>query len=108
MSVHLKAIGKAVKKGAHAIVVIDGAGYHTAKKLKVPRNITLLPLPPYSPELNPCENVWQFLRQNILSNRVFDGIDAIIDACCDAWLYLCDDIGRIRSIGTRAWAVTGQ
>jgi transposase len=51
----------------------------------VPHNITLLHLPPYSPELNPVENVWAYLRSNKLSNRPFDTYEAIVNACCDAW-----------------------
>ena len=70
----------------------------------MPHNISLLHLPPYSPELNPVENVWQFLRQNHLSNRVFDGYVAIVDACCDACNALATEQGRIQSIATRPWA----
>jgi len=85
--------------------VLDGAGWHkTGGRLRVPDNISLLKLPPYSPELNPVENVWQFLRGNWLSNRVFDTYDDIVDACCDAWNALAAEPGRIRSIATRAWA----
>ena len=61
--------------------VLDGAGWHISKSLIVPDNITLMPLPPYSPELNPVENLWQYLRQNHLANRVFDSYDDIVDAC---------------------------
>ncbi len=85
MNLHLAEIGKAVTLGHHALLVLDGAGWHQAGgRLSVPGNLTLLRLPPYSPELNPVENVWQFLRQNKLGNRVFDGYDAIVDAGCDA------------------------
>jgi len=72
----------------------------------VPSNISLLPLPPCSPELNPTENIRQFLRQNFLSNRVFDSYRAIVDACCDAWNKLIATPDRIRTIGTRAYART--
>ena len=71
--------------GAHAVLVLDGAGWHTSPKLRVPDNISLLPLPRYAPELNPVENVWEFLRANFLSHRIWHGYDAIVDACCDAW-----------------------
>ena len=57
----------------------------TSDKLDVPANITLMSLPPKSPELNPVENVWQYLRQNWLSNRVFETYDDIIDDACEAW-----------------------
>ncbi len=61
--------------------------------------------PPYSPELNPQENVRQFLRQNYLANRVFETYDAIVDACCDAWNKFTAEPERITSIATRDWAL---
>jgi DDE superfamily endonuclease len=70
----------------------------------VPDNIVLLPFPAYSPELNPMENVWEFLRANTLSARVWDSYEAIMEACADAWNWFVDDPDRIRSIGTRDWA----
>jgi transposase len=91
--------------GAHAMLVVDGAGWHqTGGKLIVPDNITLLPLPPYAPELNPMENVWEYLRQNKLCALVWDTYEGIVQACRDAWTFLVDDPARIRSIGTREWA----
>ena len=105
MNLHLLEISTTISSGAHAVLVIDGAGWHqTGKLLRVPDNITLLHLPPYSPELNPVENVWAFLRSNKLSNRVFDSYDAIVDACCDAWNWFAAQPERITSIGTRSWA----
>ena len=73
-------------------------------RLVVPPNITILPLPPKCPELNPQENVWQFMRDNWLSNRVFKSYDDILDHCCDAWNKLIDQPWRIMSIGLRDWA----
>jgi hypothetical protein len=73
-------------------------------KLRVPRNISLLHLPPYSPELNPAENIWQFLRQNHLSNRVFESYTDIVDACCAAWNAIVSEPKRITSIAKRDWA----
>jgi len=70
----------------------------------LPENIKLLPLPPYSPELNPMENVWDYLRQNKLCSTVWDSYEAIIEACITAWNWLIADPDRIRSIGTREWA----
>ena len=85
--------------------MLDGAGWHQpGGALSVPDNISLLPLPSYSPELNPVENVWQFLRQNYLANRVYDTYEAIVDACCDAWNALAAAPDRIRSIASRHWA----
>jgi hypothetical protein len=60
----------------------------------------------YSPELNPVENVWQYLRQNFLSNRVFENYDVIVEACCAAWNALMALPERIRSITQREWAKT--
>ena len=105
MGHHLKAIAAQVAPGAHAILICDGAGWHqTGGRLRVPDNITLLPLPPYCPELNPLENVWQYLRHNILCSRVWNTYDDIVEACSTAWRFLTDDPLRIRSIGHRPWA----
>jgi len=105
MTLHLAEISRHVAPGAHAVVVLDNAGWHKpGGRLCTPDNISLLPLPPYSPELNPVETVWQFLRQNQLSNRVFDSYDAIVDACCDSWNALTKSPEKITSITTRAWA----
>jgi transposase len=105
MNMHLVEIGRQVAPGAHAVVVLDGAGWHqTGGRLSLPDNISLLHLPPYSPELNPQENVWQYLRQNHLANRVYDSYEAIVDACCIAWKALTDQPDRIRSIGIRDYA----
>ena len=76
MNLHLAEISHAVAKGAHAVLLVDQAGWHTSGKLAVPANISILLLPPRSPELNPTENVWQFMRDNWLSNRVFQSFDA--------------------------------
>ena len=104
MSHHLAEIARAVAPGAHAVLLLDKAGWHTTKKLTVPDNITLLPLPARSPELNPVENVWQFVRDNWLGNRIFTSYTAILDHCCDAWNRLIDQPWRIMSIGLRDWA----
>ncbi len=105
MQQHLEEISRCVTEGAHAVLILDGAGWHTTKKLQVPANITLLKLPPYSPELNPQENIWQYLRQTYLSNRLFSDYDAIVEACINAWNKLTAEAGRIRSIATRQWAI---
>ena len=104
MSLHLAEISRRLATGARAVVVLDGAGWHqTGGRLRVPGNVSLLRLPPYSPELNPQENVWQSLRQNQPSNRVFADYDAIVAACCAAWNALMAMPNRIRSIATRTW-----
>src|ERR1700749_2228084 len=105
MNLHLKEISTQVTPGAHAVVTLDGAGWHQqGDKLKVPDNISVLPLPPYSPELNPQENIWQFLRQNYLANRVYETYAELVEACCNAWNALTADPARITSIASRDWA----
>jgi transposase len=104
MQAHLVEVSAMVDPGAHAVLMVDQAGWHLSSKLKVPENITLLPLPPRSPELNPVENVWQFMRDNWLSNRVFKSYDDIVAHCCQAWNRLIDQPWRIMSIGMREWA----
>lgn len=105
MSLHLAEISTQVAPQAHALVVLDGAGWHQAGgRLRVPDNITLLPLPPYAPELNPVETIWEYLRGNQLSFRIWETYEAIRDACCEAWNAFLADPGRVRSIATRTWA----
>jgi hypothetical protein len=104
LSKHLAEIGKEVATGAHAVLVLDGAGYHVAADLDIPANITLLHLPPYSPELNPVENIWEYLRGNKLAITVFDNYDHIVETCCAAWNFFASDSDAIASITTRTWA----
>ncbi len=105
MSLHLAEISRSVAAGAHAILVLDGAGWHQqGSRSVVPENITFIPLPPYAPESNPVENVWEFLRANHLSHRVWETSAAILDACCNAWNSLIKNPERIASITTRTWA----
>ena len=103
MALHLEEISLAVAPRAHALVLLDQAGWHVSKKLLVPSNITLVPLPSKSPELNPVENIWQFIRDNWL-HRIFKSYDDILDHCCFAWNKLIDMPWKIMSIGTREWA----
>ena len=104
MALHLSAISAEVAPGQHAALLVDQAGWHTSAKLAVPSNITLVPLPAKCPELNPQENVWQFMRENWLSNRVFTSYDNLVDHCCAAWNKLTDQPWRIMSLGLRDWA----
>jgi transposase len=104
MAAHLAEISKAVDPGAHAVVILDQAGWHMSAKLAIPNNITLLPLPSRSPELNPVENIWQFMRDNWLSNRIFQSYEDIVALCCEAWNKLIERPWKIISIGMREWA----
>ena len=104
MAEHLREISTQV---AHAVLVLDGAGWHQpGERLPVPGNISLLPLPPYAPELNPVENIWQFLRANFLSHQVWNTYDDILAACRNAWNKLMQMPERIASITQREWIQT--
>jgi len=108
MQLHLDEIGRSVARGAHAVLLLDRAGWHTTGQLAVPKNITLIFLPSRAPELNPVENVWQYLRSNWLSNRLFHTYEEIIDAACQAWRNLIASPETITSIAMRNWAHMGQ
>ena len=98
---HIEEIAKQVPEGRHAVLIVDGAGWH--QQTMSVENVSLLKLPPYSPELNPVEQVWQWLKQNHLSNRCFSGYDDIVDACCNAWNIFANSTDLVKSIGTREW-----
>lgn len=108
MQLHLEKISRHVALGAHAVLLLDRAGWHTTTSLAVPANITLIFLPSRAPELNPVENIWQYMRANWLSNRIFESYDDIIDAACEAWRNLVNQPTTITSIGLRDWAHVGQ
>jgi transposase len=96
MNTFLGEFAATLAEGEHAVLVLDRAGWHKAKRLVVPRNITLVWLPPYSPQLNPVERLWLLLRERHLSHRLLDTYDAIVDALCRAWNALTAE--RIRSL----------
>ena len=85
MQERLTEISATVDPGTHAVLILDQAGWHTTTKLIVPKNITLLPLPPRSPEIKPVENIWQYIRDNRLSNPIFKSYDNIVAPSCKAW-----------------------
>ena len=112
MSLHLAEISLAIAPRAHGVLLMDQAGWHMTGKLDVPANISIIALPSKCPELNallsrvegPVENIWQFMRDNWLSNRVFTSHENIIDHCCEAWNKLIDQPWRIMTIGRRQCA----
>ena len=108
MQLHLDEIGRTVARGAHAVLLLDRAGWHTTGHLVAPKNLTLVLLPSRAPELNPVENVWQYLRQTWLSNRVFETYEAIIEAACEAWRNLLAQPETSTSISLREGAHIGQ
>jgi transposase len=104
MQEHLAEISRQVGAGRHAILIMDQASWHTTEALQVPANISIVLLPPRSPELNPVEKVWQYLRQTYLSNRVFETYEQIVETCCHAWNMLMEMPETVTSISYRDWA----
>jgi transposase len=104
MQLHLDEISKNVEDEFHAIIIIDRASWHTTEALNIPKNISLLPLPPYSPELNPMEQVWQKIKSDSLTNTTFKSYDDIVEKCAKAWNSFCDEDGNIKQLCSRAWA----
>ena len=96
MSLFLERFSAERPADEHAVMVLDQAGWHGARALRIPGNVTLVPLPPYAPELNPVERVWLYLRERFLSHRLLDDYDAIVDACCAAWIRLTPE--RLHSL----------
>jgi len=108
MQAMLDELSQAVSADAHAVVLMDRAGWHIAKDLAIPANLTPLFLPPYSPELNAVERVWLYLRERFLSHRLWPTHDDILDACCAAWNALLAEAGRIRSLSALDWATVSS
>ena len=96
MQAFLDRFARRLAADEHAAMVLDRAGWHVARALRVPRNVTPVPLPPYAPQLNPVERVWLYLRERHLSHRLLGGYDAIVDALCRAWNQL--SAGRLRRL----------
>ena len=101
MDVFLAGLSGTLAADEHAVLVLDNAGWHTAKALRVPANLTLLFLPPYSPELNPAERVWTYLRSHYLANRAYADYDALLRAADDAWLKL--DAPTLKTVCRCPW-----
>jgi transposase len=96
MKTFLAPFAATLAEDEHGVMVLDRAGWHTTKKLDIPSNLTLVWLPPYSPQLNPVERVWLYLRERHLSHRLLDTYDAVVDALCHALTALTAE--RIRSL----------
>jgi hypothetical protein len=103
MQKHIEAISQCIPSDRHGVLVMDKAPWH--RSIKVPENMTIIHLPSYSPECNPHENIWEYMKNNFLSNKVFKDFDHVMEACCEAWNKLCSETGRIKSIATREWAI---
>ena len=108
MGVFLERFARELAPGVHAALVLDRAGWHVARRLAVPANITLVPRPPYSPELNPVERVWLYLRERFLSHRVLDGDPAVLEAACRAWNALAAEPGRLASLTAHPYPLRSE
>ena len=104
MNKHLGVIGE-MAEGQHILLVMDQAGWHMSDRLNIPDNITIYPLPPYSPELNPIELLWKYLREHYLSNRLYKDYKELLEVGCMAWNNLIENVGRIKSICHVEWAL---
>ena len=103
MREHLSLISQRTERGRHAVIIVDGAGFHQTYLADEFKNITIIKLPAYSPELNPVEQVWQWLRQNELANRCFNGYEDIVNQCSRAWNIFINDIHRVKKTCMRDW-----
>lgn len=104
MNLHLAEISRQVREGGHAVVVLDGAGWHRSKDLEIPKDVSLLRLPPYSPEPDSMDSVFGYLKSNKLANRLFDTAEDVREAVPGAWTEFAEQPDRIASIMTREWA----
>ena len=98
MNVFLEQFAQEVDPDVHAVMIWDQAGFHTSRQLKLSPNVTVVPLPPYSPELNPIENLWHYLRSYEWSNRVYEDYEALLKAACDGWQKHCLNANLVRSV----------
>ena len=105
MSVFLAHIARQ-QESAHGVMLLDGAGWHRANELRVPHNLRLLFLPPYSPELNPVEHLWDHLRENYIGNRTFDSLDQVETFLSAALAELIPQTDLIRSLTSFEWLNT--
>ena len=101
MQLHLNAISRQVGTTRHVVLVLDNAGWHTTGRLDVPSNMTRLPLPPYTPELNVVERLWHWLKDHEFSNRIYPDYDHLVDAVSAMWQTLHPP--RIQTVCHCAW-----
>lgn len=103
MNLFLKELSSRIESARHIALIIDNAGWHKSKDLAIPINITLIPLPPYAPELNAMEQIWEWIKNHFLSNQYYTNYEEIVDKACHAWNQLSENPELIKSIMQRKW-----
>jgi transposase len=103
MNLYLKDFARQLPKNSHALLVMDGAGWHNSQALQIPANVSILLLPPYSPELNPTELIWRQLRQRKLSNRFYPTAEDLESAVEQAWLWIANQPHELSSLCLFPW-----
>lgn len=88
------------------VMILDGAGWHKSSTLKIPKNMRLISLPPYSPELNPVEHLWDELREKAFGNVVFNSMDALEDHLESSLKAMEQDTSRVHSIVAWPWIIS--
>ena len=98
MNASLEQFARELPADVHAAMVLDQAGWHVAKALAVPPNVTLIHLPPKSPELNPAENLWHYLRSHFWSNRLYKTWEDLKGAAIDGWRRVCLSPEKLKTV----------
>lgn len=98
INIYLEQFARELPVGVHAVLLWDQAGFHTAKAVRIPENVSIIELPPYSPELNPMENLWHYLRSHYWSNRIYEHYEALLDAATKAWQEACLDHALVKTV----------
>lgn len=106
MNLFLQEMAQTIDPDVHALLVLDQAAWHQSKSLVVPEPISLVPLPPYSPELNPIERVWNYLRSHYLANAIYKNYEAIVDAVSSAWNRFRQNVERVKTVTNAPWLCT--
>lgn len=108
MNAFLAIVSKELAADEHVVMVMDRAGWHVSKRLQVPENITILHLPPYSPELNPVERLWLYIKSHFLSNRVYADYEALKEAGTTAYRTVYPQTDLLKSICSAPWVLPGK
>jgi len=103
MKLYLSNFSAQIKLNRHVALVVDTAGWHTSKDLEIPDNITLIPLPPYAPELNAMEQVWNWIKSNHLCNSYYKNYEDIVEKASLAWNEFSNNLKLVKSICNRSW-----